>query len=255
MKKIPVGILGLAALALLPGCRKDPPVPLPPAPPKAVLKLTVQPVWGGEPFDKNTVYPAAGGQRIRVSGLKFFLAPLELAGTDTTCQVFDADLFDVTNGALHRTLSVPAGHYQSVRLGLGLPYALNHRDLATIPPNAPTGNNGGMYWDWGSQYRFVMFSGKFDSDPDGEGELPYTFDLHIGLDTCYRTRELPLALDAAADDTLKLTVRVDIARFFTDGDRVLDLSQGAMWHGDPDFLPLALLVADLQAAALSVHAE
>ena len=167
--------------------------------------------------------------------------------------MFDADLFDVTNGPLVRILTAPAGSYQAVQMGLGLPPAINHTDIATIPPNAPTGNNSGMYWSWATMYRFMLFEGHFDSDPNATGEPPFNFSLHTGLDTCYRTREIPFDLNVAADDTARLTITVDVAHFFTDGSQLLDLSQGAMWHGEVDQLDLALKVADLQAAALGVE--
>lgn len=244
-----------ASLVLLSSCRKDPEHPAAQEVVQVPVQLTVNPVWDGAAFDKDTVYAAAGGQRIQVTELKFFLAPLELTGPDATAVMFDADLFNVTNGAEHRSLSVPAGTYHEAHFGLGLPYALNHRDLATIPPNDPTGNNSGMYWSWGTQYRFVIFSGRFDSDPGGTGIPPYTFDLHTGLDTCYRSRSLPLHVDAMEGDTLRLLLTVDIARFFTDGTEVLNLADGAVWHGDPDQLPLVLKAADLQIKAFSAALE
>lgn len=216
------------------------------------LKLMVEPTWNGVPFNKNTTYfVAETGHRIRVNELKFYLAPLEIATAETTVQLFDVALFSLENGPEERWLSIPAGEYGSLHFGLGLPYALNHRDLATIPPNAPTGNNSGMYWEWGTQYRFVVWSGRWDSDPGGAGELPFIFDLHTGLDTCYRTRTIPMLLHAVPGDTAHLRIDVDLARFFGDGEQTLDLSEGSTWHGDPQFLPLALKVADLQVAAIS----
>lgn len=252
---VPVRLL-LIALVLLAACRKDPAVPtaVVPTVDMQTLQLTVKPLWNGAPFDKEMVHAAAGDQRIKVNELKFYLAPLRLIGSDTLVELFDADLFNVTNGPVHRTLSVPLGDYQHVGLGLGLPYALNHRDLATIPPNAPTGNNSGMYWSWATMYRFVIFSGRFDSDPTGTGEPPFVFDLHTGLDTCYRARTIPFNLHVTNDDTARLTVSVDIARFFTDGTEILQLSDGAVWHGTEN-IPLGLKVADLQVAAFDVLAE
>lgn len=245
--------LALAVL-LLSACTKDPQVPASggsPAP-QAVLALAVKPTWNGAAFNRDSVYVSAAGQRIRAGELKFYLAPLRLEGPQGDHEVFDADLFNMTDGPQYRTIAVPAGNYQRVHLGLGLPYALNHRDLATVPPNAPTGNNSGMYWNWATQYRFVIFSGRWDGDPHGTGDLPNVFDLHTGLDTLYRTRSIPFSLHASAEDTVRLTIIVDIARFFTDGTRQLDLSQHSMWHGTGD-LDFAIMVADLQAAALSIE--
>lgn len=249
------GLLALITLLLATACTKDPPLPDAGNAPLVPLKLSVVPTWNGGAFSKDSVYLAAGDQRIQVGELKLYLAPLVLESPDGGHQLFDADLFNLSNGTEHRVLWAPVGQYTGVHLGLGLPYALNHRDLATIPPNAPTGNNSGMYWNWASQYRFVIFTGKWDSIPDATDIPPFVFDLHTGLDTCYRTRTLPLGLHASAGDTARLTIHVDIARFFTDGSTVFELAQGSMWHGDVNTLGLALRLADLQVNALSATAE
>ena len=246
---------GLLAALMFPAvsCRRDPPVPVPPPHPSTVLKLTVEPLWNGAAFNKELVYSAAGSQRVKVTLVKFFLSPLDLAGDSAAASLIDADLFDVTNGPQVRLYTVPTGFYNSLNLGLGLPPALNHRDIATIPPNAPTGNNSGMYWSWATLYRFMLFEGKFDSIPGGQGEPPFNFSIHTGLDTCYRTRSFPVQLVASEADTARLTITVDIARFFSDGTQVLQLSQGAMWHGEVDELGIGLKAADLQAAALGTQ--
>ena len=248
---VPVAV----AVLLFTSCRKDPAVPAPPVVPVPVVKLTVKPVWNGAPFNKDSVYIAAGDQRAKVSLVKFYLADLDLTSSNGTARLFDADLFDVTNGPLYRVLTAPAGNYSSLHVGLGLPPELNHRDLATIPPEAPTGNNSGMYWSWATMYRFVLFTGRFDSDVNGTGEPPFQFDIHTGRDTCYRERNFPFPLMITTADTARITITVDIARFFTDGNQTLDLSQGAVWHGEPEGLDLGLKMADLESAALGAEPE
>lgn len=240
----------MALMVLGVACRRDPSVPVPPPHPSTVLKLTVKPLWNGAAFNKEVVYSAAGSQRAKITLVKFFLSPLEITGDSAASSLIDADLFDVTNGPQYRLYTVPTGTYSSLNLGLGLPPALNHRDIATIPPNAPTGNNSGMYWSWATLYRFMLFEGKFDSIPNGQGDPPYNFSIHTGLDTCYRTRSFPVHLVADVADTARLTITVDIARFFSNGTQVLQLSQGAMWHGEVDELIIGLKAADLQVAAL-----
>ena len=252
LRTLPAGIIA-ALLMLLTSCHKDPGIPAPTTGPLGVVKLTVKPTWNSAPFDKHLTYLAAGGQRVEVSLVKFYLSPLALPGEGGAPALFDADLFDVTNGPQERIISVPTGLYHTLHLGLGLPPSLNHRDIATIPPNSPTGNNGGMYWDWGSQYRFMLFEGKFDTVPNASGPPLFNFSIHTGLDTCYRARLLPINLLVEAGDTAHLVLNVDISRFFVDGTRMLLLSQGAMWHGDVDQLDLGLKVADLQVAAFSVE--
>jgi len=238
------------ALLVLSGCRKDPDTPAVIGP---VLKLTVRPLWNGLAFDKTQVHLTPTAQRVRPTLVKFYLADFTLVSGGTEHQLFDADLFDVTNGPLTRVLSAPTGDQQEVRFGLGLPPVLNHRDISTIPPNDPLGNNSGMYWGWASMYRFMLFEGHFDNDPYGTGEPADNFSLHTGLDTCYRTRSIPIDLHIDADDTMRLTVDVDIAKFFINGTDTLDLSQGAQWHGDVDYIDVGLKVATLESDAFSAE--
>lgn len=245
----------LLFLVLMASCRKDPPAPPnPPAPqgPMVPVKLTVKPIWDDGEFNKQNVYLAGGDQRVQVTALKFYLSPLQFEGPGPNHALFDADLFDVVDGAEHRLLWLPVGNYSNLRFGLGLPPALNHRDLATIPPNAPTGNNSGMYWNWATQYRFVIFSGFFDNEPDSTGQPANVFDFHTGLDTCYRTRALPFELHAAEGDTVNLTLTVDIARFFQNGNAIFQLSDHAFWHGVGS-LNVGTRLADMQVAAFAIE--
>jgi hypothetical protein len=244
-------LLTLAVAGTFTSCRKDPALPVEVRP---VIRLTVDPLWNGAPFNKDSAYVTAGGQRVQVDLLKFYLSDLALTTSGSTERLFAADLFNITDGPEQRWLTAEAGTWSGVRFGLGLPYELNHRDLATIPPNDPLGNNSGMYWDWALMYKFAIFDGRFNNDV-GSPSLPFLFSFHTGLDTCYRVRSFTLPLRTGSGDTLRLTLNVDLARFFTDGNQVLDLSQGAIWHGEPDLLPLALKVVDLQAAAISVDTE
>lgn len=242
-----------AGIALLSACNKDPEVPTGPAVQYTPVKLTVKPVWNGAPFNPATHYQTAAGHQVTISLVKFYLSYFTVVENGAAERLFDADLFDVTNGPLTRVLSMSTNTPHELRFGLGLPRAINHMDIATIPPNAPTGNNSGMYWTWASMYRFLLFEGHFDTDLTNPGDLPYNFSLHSGLDTCYRERSIPITLQAGADDTARLTLNVDISRFFTDGTDTLDLTHGASWHGEVDNIDLAIRLANLQSAAFSVE--
>ena len=52
-------------------------------------------------------------------------------------------------------------------------------------------------------------------------------------------------------DTADLVLEVDIARFFTDGNLVLDLSQGPQSHGESQNLGPALRLSDLAVKAIN----
>ncbi len=253
-----LSVLLLTAILILPACKKDPEVPRSEGQ-YTPLKLTITPVWNGAPFNAATNYQTASGEQVNITLLKFYLAKFTLSNDQGEGQLFDADLFDVTNGPLTRVLRTSLERAHNLHFGLGLPPEINHIPLNTIPPNAPTGNNSGMYWSWGSMYRFVLFEGHFDTIPGNMGQLPFNFSIHTGFDTCYRERSIPINLLPGADDTMRLDLRVDVSRFFTNGTDTLDLTQGAFWHGEVNDIGevinvnLALKVANLQIAAFSVE--
>lgn len=216
------------------------------------VRLTVVPVWNGSPFDKTQVHLNAAQQRVLVQLVKFYLARMELVASGTAQPLFDADLFNITDGPETRMLEVAAGDYEGLRFGLGLPPDLNHTDVTTVPVDDPLGNNSGMYWTWATMYRFMLFEGRFDNDPQATGLLPFQFSLHTGLDTLYRTCDLPAEVHVVAGDTTDLRLNVDIARFFTNGTDTLSLADIAQFHGEVSNLPMGILIADLQRDAFSV---
>lgn len=240
-------LAGLAA-ATLSACHKGSVAPEG----MGAVRLIVMPVWDGGPFDKTQVYLNAAQQRVLVQLVKFYLARLELVAGGEGRELFDVDLFNITNGPETRTLDAAAGEYQGLRFGLGLPPDLNHTDPTTVPVEDPLGNNSGMYWTWATMYRFMLFEGRFDNDPQATGLLPFQFSLHTGLDTLYRTCDLPIDLEVLPNDTVDLLLEVDIARFFTNGTDTLSLAEGAQFHGEVQGLPLGIRLADLQRDAFRV---
>lgn len=240
-----------ASLFALVACRHDPPVePEVPAVPSQVMKITFRPVWNGADFHKENVYLSAANERVLIQQVKFYISPIALIG-DTNAAVSEAELLDVTNGPEVRWMSAPQGSYDSLSYGLGVPHDLNHRDITLVQPPDPLDFSQGMYWTWATMYRFMIFDGRYDTDPGGTGTPPYQFSLHTGRDECYRDRVIPLPLEVTADDTARIVLDVDIARFFTDGDLVLDLSQGPQSHGESQNLAPAMRLSDLAVKAIN----
>ena len=246
--------LFLASLAfLLFGCVKDPVVPDAPAIPEYPILLKVQPLWNGVPFDKTVIYHNALGQRVLLTQVKFYLADAQLIGDGTTAQLFDVELLDLTNGPVERMLHAARGDYRSMHLGFGLPYDLNHTDPTLYPVDDPLGAFSGMLWSWASLHRFMLFNGRYDTDGTATGIPPFLFSIETGLDTCYRQRTVPLVLDVEEGDTARLTLEIDIARFFFNSTDTFDLSQGSQWHGAIDQVSIALKLSDLASGAIHAH--
>ena len=240
---------------LFPACMKEDPAVPPNEVPQAVtgpVKLTVRPVWNGVPFDRTNVYLSAGDERILVQQVKFFLSRLTLVGPGAPRELRNAELFDITNGPQVRVYAVDTGVVDSLRFGLGLPPDLNATDITTVDPTAPLGNNGGMYWTWATMYRFLVFDGRFDTDAGGSGTPPFPFSIHTGRDTCFRRAAVAVPLAVRTTDTARIELRVDIARFFSDGSQVLRMSDGSQSHGEVQELGQALKLSDLAIHAIAV---
>jgi hypothetical protein len=245
--------IALGCLLLFSGCLKeDPQVPAPPATPVAFVKLSLEPRWNGGPFDKTNTYLTAANERVLIQLVKFFLSGIRLKGASGEHVLSTAELIEITNGADARVFKVAPGSSDSLLFGLGLPVELNHADISSIDPTTPLGNNTGMYWTWNTMYRFLLFDGRYDTDPNGTGVPPYLFSIHTGRDECYREGRLALPLTTTANDTSTIVLQVDLARFFTDGSAVLDLSQGPQSHGEVQGLPIAEELSDLAVKAITL---
>lgn len=70
--------------------------------------------------------------------------------------------------------TAPVGSYDGVRFKLGVPFELNHGDVASAP--SPL-NLSGLFWNWQGGYKFL----RVDSVPAGGGS---PFNLHLGSTGC-----------------------------------------------------------------------
>ena len=244
-------IVAIAAVLSLAGCREDPSVEPELPPTDREVRVTFRSTWNGADFDKNNVYLSAANERVLIQRVKFFVSGFTLLGDSGTALVSQAELLDLTDGPQERIMRVPFGSYDSLRYGLGLPYDLNHQDITQVVPPSPLDFSQGMYWTWATMYRFMIFEGRYDTDPGATGTPPYQFSLHTGRDECYRERTIPFTVDIVVDDTTGIALEVDIARFFTDGTEVLDLSQGPQSHGESENLPQALRLSGLAVKAIN----
>lgn len=241
--------LPILLLLALTACRHDPLIG-PEEPATGVLKVTFRPTWNGSDFHKENIYLTAANERVLIQMVKFYLSPIVCSG-DTDATASRVELLDITNGPQERTFTMPVGGYDSLRFGLGLPYELNHADITDIDPASPLGSAQGTYWTWTTMYRFVMFDGRYDTEPGGTGTPPYQFSLHAGRDECYRERTIPAALSITDGGNTELVLNVDLSRFFTDGDQVLDLSQNPQVHGEVQTMSQAMRLSDFAVKAIN----
>jgi len=80
--------------------------------------------------------------------------------------------------------TVPAGDYQEIRFRLGVPFELNHADVATSP--SPL-NITTLFWTWG--FGHLFFAAVTEATPIDGGEANQHF-VHLGSTGCTGDPEL-----------------------------------------------------------------
>lgn len=238
----------LAGALVLVGCGK-------PAQPlgDGHVRVRFVPQWEGAPFQASQSYINVMQHRILADMVKFYMAEAVVTGPSGTRDLNDIELIDITSGPGSRTYQVAAGTYSKLRFGLGVPPAMNASDPAIYPSGHPLSIMNGTYWTWATGYRFFMFDGRYDTDPNGTGTVLPTFSIHTGLDACYRMVELERGapFQIVPGDTTELVVSVAVDRFFYTATDTIDISVDNQTHGTN--LPLALRFTDTFAGSMTLE--
>ncbi|MBL8009779.1 MAG: hypothetical protein JNJ64_04150 [Flavobacteriales bacterium] len=220
----------IATAALLAGCHK----PYNVDGPEGHVRLKVEATWQGQPLQAGEVHLNVSDYRTQVEVLKMYLAELRLTGPGGASALTDIALFDALNGGDSEVYTAEAGSYSGLHLGLGVPQDLNTSDPVLYPVGHPLSVSNGTYWTWATGYRFVMFDGRYDTDPNGTGVPMSLFSIHTGMEPCYRVRDIDFAapFTVVGGDTTDLVLHVAVDRFFYNAVDTLDLATDHQAHGD-----------------------
>lgn len=228
--------------------------PLAALPAQSTQPVTIrfQATVAGRPFTCGETYADIGTtrDRITVSDFRFYVhdvrlldadgreTPVQLE-TDSLWQSNGVALLDFENGtgpcsngnADRRDVVVgtaPAGRYSGLRFAIGVPFALNHRDL-TLQPSPLSLSR--MFWAWNSGYKFMRIDMK---NAGAQGWV-----LHLGSTECQPTGS-PTAIPTtcawgnrpeitfAAFDAEHDAVRLDLASLLRDSNVSVNQPKTAM---------------------------
>ena len=162
------------------------------------VAIQFQALAGDQSLECGSVYSGLGSSSsdFTYSGLRYYVHGVELLTTDgsaVTLMVNDDGkwqkdgvvLLDFEDGSSTCADSgnpdtnnlvngvVPEGDYNGIRFVLGVPFDMNHADVATAP--APL-NVTSMFWNWNGGYKFLRLEGATT-------ELP-GFRFHLGSVMC-----------------------------------------------------------------------
>lgn len=207
--------IALLLFATLAACKKDEdpiPDPTPDPHPNTVISTSFSFVRGGAAFDEEVPFLDSANTLIKVDKIMFYMAqPFFLDDGGDTVAKFPSryHLIDLDEGGLIRTIGQLDGHLHDMHVGLGVDSATNHLDITTQPEPL---NDFEMWWDWATGHRFLLISGRYDSDNDGTIEgTDFTFGFECGFDTLYTEAEIHVHTDAdiGGDVIIPLELNVD----------------------------------------------
>lgn len=192
MRKSLLGTLcaGLAMSFTLAACSSD-------EPGDQSVAITFRPQVGDAAFSCTATYTDIGtaASDVQFTDFKLYVSDVRLVtasgaeepvslAQDGEWQLDNVALLDFDNGTgncagstetnYQVTGTVPAGSYTGIKFTMGIPFALNHGDVATAA--APL-NSTDMFWIWNFGYKFL----KVDLATTGQ---PGGFFVHIGSTGC-----------------------------------------------------------------------
>ena len=161
------------------------------------MTITFRPQVGTEAFSCTATYTGFGttGSTVAFADFKLYLSDVRLVTSsgseepvtleqDGEWQLQNVALLDFDNGTGSCVGStetnyqvkgtVPAGTYSGIKFTMGIPFDLNHGDVATAA--APL-NSTDMFWVWNYGYKFLRVDLSTTGQPDG-------FFLHVGSTGC-----------------------------------------------------------------------
>jgi len=221
MKKIlfPAFLIGLFAFA---GCDDTTDV----VEPASSVTITFKALYDGQPLEKYKLYDY-DTYRVEYSRFNTFMSNITLLDGAKEVQLSDIEWVDftpdlsTTNMAVAVPITfnnVPDGNYTGIRLGYGVPPALNAKQPKDFAPTHPLSRENEYWLGWGS-YIFNKIEGRVDLNNNGvfDGGLVY----HCGSDAVFReyTFNMPIKVEPGAN----LVVEFDLKKLAVINGTWLDL--------------------------------
>ncbi|MFM6934728.1 MAG: MbnP family protein [Flavobacteriales bacterium] len=219
----------LFALApLLWSCDPDDPKPVDPV--VETVKVTVNPIYGTQPFYMDSVYTTAEGYKVKFTELVCYFSLLK-NGTNDLIQAALFDYRETGNVLVNQT----GDHTKFANLSgkIGVDTTLNHLDPSAFPNNSPLNisNAGIMHWGWNPGYIFVNLEGKVDTIVDATNNLDLSFSFHIGTDTYLQAFDFNnVTWQDKGNHVWELPLKLDLAAFLTNPASPINLKNEHLTH-------------------------
>lgn len=244
----------LVFAGLLSACKKDkddlPPAPPPTNPPMDTtltdppvdstsnIHLRISSFFGDQELEFGETYFNILGYRFNVADFKLYLSYIYfIEQNGDTAHLADIAFFNLYAGDNELIIEdVPVGNYAQMGFGIGVAPDMNSPqnpdfDLALFDNDHPLSQFNGMYWTWQGGYRFVIFEGKYDTDPDSTEPMVDGYSFHTGGDESYRVVNLTgINFNVSANENTVAHLDFAVDRFFYSETDTIDIDENPMTH-------------------------
>ena len=246
-------IFSLVSLILVFSSCKDKVEGEPCDPEIALLKVSVQPVYGGETLYLDSTYSTTEGYDVQFTDLKFFAEDVRGA----SAQLNTASLFDyrITGTDLFTGEGTPTD-FASLDGNLGVQSSVNHSDPSAFPNESilNISNSGGMHWGWNPGYIFMKVEAKVDTIPDGIALFDHNVVFHIGKDVNVQLLSFSnINWQQTGDLNYHFPLKLDMQTFLQNGTQTIDLQTEYTSHTASGQEVISLKVIENFKAAISEY--
>ncbi len=215
------------------------------------LRVSVQPVFGGQTLHLDSTYTTAEGYAVQFTDLLFIAENV----TSASGQLKDVALFDyrVTGTALFTGPGRPED-FTTFAWNLGVQSSINHSDPSAFPNESVLNisNSGGMHWGWNPGYIFMKVEAKVDTIPDGNALFDHLIVFHIGQDVNLQTINFSnINWQQTGNLSYHFPLKLDLQKFLQNGQQTINLRNEYTSHTAPGQEVLSLKVIQNFKAALT----
>lgn len=230
-------MLGLAS------CKDDPDTA------EGTVTFHFKAVYDEAPLPMFETRPFENGEFLEFTHLSMIISDLELLRQGSAELLDDVEIvnlsFDNTTaaeGGYTLTISgVPAGTYDGLRFGIGVPADVNAKKPADFPSSNPLSNTA-FYWTPWSSYIFMKTEGRLDTL--GNGTLDLGFALHTGSDALYRVSGTNIPLIVSEGLNTNLDIVIDYKKVL----QGVDIKSNPQNHSPDDLTTISAIVNNLEIA-------
>jgi hypothetical protein len=195
-----------------------------------MIQIDIQPVFGNVNLYLDSVYYTQEGYAVKFTDIKLFLSDLKNESDSLNFIAY----FDLREkGTL--LLKQKGDHTKFAKLSgtIGVIPPYNNADPSLFPNENPLNisNAGTMHWSWNTGYIFYAIEGRVDTLIDNTLNFNQNFSFHIGMNSNLRPFEFEnLNWQKINDHTHQLKLKLDLAHFLNNPNRIIDLKTEYLTH-------------------------